>query len=134
MFKKLILLSASVILLAAPICLAQETDSLDDMLEFTFGTLVRVSNDQITILEYNFDQEKETEQSYGVSSTTEFVNIENLAALKIGEEIEIEFKEKDGKKVAMAIAKDEETPLDDIGESNDDSTEEEMPAAEEQQK
>src|SRR5262245_11236192 len=115
MFKKLMLLCAILMFSSAPLCFAQEMETMDEMLEFTFGTLVRVSNDEITILEYNFEQEKEMEQSYAVTPATEFINVENLAALKIGEEIEIEFKEKDGQKVAMAIAKDEEVPVEEIG-------------------
>ena len=137
MFKKFIILSLSLIFLAAPVCFAQEMETMDDMLEFTFGTLVRVSNDAITISEYNFEQEKEMEQNYAVTPETEFVNVENLSALKIGEEIEIEFKVKDGQKVAMAIAKDEDLPVDDIeetteGTAEDEATTEEMPAQEQQ--
>jgi len=125
MFKKFAVLSLSFMVLAAPACFAQEMETMDEMLEFTFGTLVRVSNEEITILEYNFEQEKEAEQTYVISSTTEFINVENLAALKIGEEIEIEFKEKDGQRVAMAIAKDEEIPVEDVEELTDEAAEEE---------
>lgn len=136
MLKKLAVLSLSLIVWAAPACFAQEMETLDEMLEFTFGTLVRVSNEEITILEYNFEQEKETEQNYAITPATEYINVESLSALKIGEEIEIEFKEKDGQKVAMAIAKDEELPVDDVEEMTDETAEdqaEELPSEETQQ-
>ena len=117
MLKKLLLLYGILMVGCAPLCNAQEMETMDEMLEFTFGTLVRVSNEEITILEYNFEQEKEMEQIYAVTPATEFINVQSLSALKIGEEIEIEFKEKDGQKVAMAIAKDEEIPMDELEEA-----------------
>jgi len=127
MVRKLMLLSTILIFLAAPACFAQEMETMDEMLEFTFGTLVRVSDDSITIMEYNFEEEKEMEQVYAVTEATEFVNVANLSALKIGEEIEIEFKVKDGQKVAMAIAKDDET-TEELEEITEDVAEEEAPA------
>jgi len=112
MFKRTFVLALCLLsfgVMAVVPAMAQEAE---EQWEFTFGKVVSVSNDQITISEYNLESEQEVEVTYGVSATTEFINIEGLSGLKPGDDVEIEFKEVDGQKIAMALAKDEEVMMD----------------------
>jgi len=93
-------------LCATMLSFAQEYES-EEIWEFTFGKVTRISKDQITIMEYNFEQEKEMEGVYEVGEATEFLNVDGLSGFRVNDEVEIEFKPVNGKNVIMAIAKDE---------------------------
>ncbi|HLF18364.1 MAG TPA: DUF5666 domain-containing protein [Candidatus Omnitrophota bacterium] len=124
MFKRMFVLalcSLSFGVMAISPVMAQE---VEEQWEFTFGKVASVSNDQITISEYNLESEQEADVTYAVNATTEFVNIEGLSALKPGDDIEIEFKEEEGQKVAMAVAKDEEVMMEEnMGEAMEEPAE-----------
>lgn len=90
----------------ASLSIAQE-EAAEEVWEFTFGKIVRISKEQITIMEYNFEQEKEMEGVYEIGEQTEFLNVDGLSGLRVDDEVEIEFKPANGKNLIMAIAKDE---------------------------
>jgi len=82
---------------------------MDEVLDFTFGKIVRIGKDQVTILEFDFDNEVDVEMAYDVSSETEFAEGESLSTYLIGDEVEIEFRQDGNKRVIVFIAKDSET-------------------------
>ena len=99
--------------------IAQE-ETVDEIWEFTFGKIVRISKEQVTIMEYNFEQEQEMEGAYEIGESTEFLNVEGLSALRVDDDVEIEFRPVDGKNIIMAIAKDEGESLEELPEDYQD--------------
>jgi len=92
----------------------QDEQGTEDVYEFTFGKITKIGNNQVTIMEYNFEAEKEAEATYEVTSSTEMMNVDALSSLHTGDEIEIEFKDENGKRTAMSLAKDEGESMDDM--------------------
>jgi len=94
------------VLLLSPRSFAQEQETAE-VWDYTFGKIARISKDTITILEFDFDKEKEIETTYDIIDATEFINLNGLSELRIGDEIDIDFREEEDKRVAMAIFKDD---------------------------
>lgn len=103
---------------------ADEPESADDE-DFAFGTVVSASENSITILEYDFDSETEKEATYAVKAETQFENAVSLKDILANDEVEINYKEQDGNKVATFISKDlpmeegDDAYLDDLGSEED---------------
>lgn len=79
--------------------------------EFAFGTVVSVAAESITILEYNFDTEEEVQVTYDVNASTAYENVKALNEIAANDEVEINYKEVNGKKTATFISKD--VPIED---------------------
>jgi hypothetical protein len=75
--------------------------------EFTYGFVKTKTADSITLEETTFDdatgEEKTVEWVYYVSPETEYENAGSIADIGEGEEIDIEYAEKDGKRMAKYI-------------------------------
>ena len=97
---------------------AEEADLGKDE-DFAFGTVVSVGDNSLTILEYNFDTEQEVQMTYEANAETKYENVAALKELMANDEVEVNYKEQDGKKVATFISKD--LPVE------DDTYSEEMP-------
>ena len=74
--------------------------------DFAFGTVVSIGDNSLTILEYNFDNEQEVQMIYDVNADTKFENVSSIKEIAVNDEVEVNFKEQDGKKVATFISKD----------------------------
>ena len=72
--------------------------------EYAFGTVKSVSGDQLTINEFDYDTGKENEATYGLDSKTEYDNIASAKEITAGNEVDIDYLVKDGKKVAVAVS------------------------------
>ncbi len=77
---------------------------------YSYGTVASISGDQLAVLEYDYDKDAEVEVTYQVPATAEFNNVQALADLKKDDNIEIYYKEAEGKKVAEIIALEILTP------------------------
>lgn len=117
------LITGVLVILSGPLAIAQEAqeipemeemEEMEEIYEFTFGKVVKISNDQLTILEYNFETEAEAEATYDITQTTDLMNIDALSSLRIGDEVEIEFRGDNGKRVIMSLAKDEGETYEDM--------------------
>lgn len=90
---------------------AQEADN--DM--FSFGQVVSIGDQQVTIKEYDFVQDADVEVVYDVTSETEYGNVTSLSDLVVADNVVVDYMEKDGKKVITTLVKEEvsaETPED----------------------
>ncbi len=85
---------------------AAADDAAADDEDFAFGTVVSVADSSLVILEYNFDSEEEVQMTYDVNADTKYENVAALKEIVANDEVEINFKEADGKKVATFISKD----------------------------
>ena len=94
---------------------------------YTFGTVDSVSDKDIAIQEYDYDNDQDIKVTYAVSADTKFYNVASVTELAKGDSVEIYYKEADGQKTATMISKEEvkedtgEAPWDtnaDIGEES----------------
>jgi len=99
-WKILVLLAFSGWLIASP------GQAQDENLEVTFGTIVRISANQIVIMEYDYETDMEKEEVYFLSAETRYENVESKAELKDGNSVEIIYFDKGGKKTAKTIKKE----------------------------
>ena len=72
--------------------------------EYAFGKVKSVSGDQLTINEFDYDTGKENEATYGLDSKTEYDNVASAKEITAGNEVDIDYLVKDGKKVAVAVS------------------------------
>ncbi len=82
---------------------AQEADN--DM--FSFGQVVAIAENQVTIKEYDFVQDSDVEVVYGVTSETEYGNVSSISDLAVSDNVVVDYMEKDGKKIITTLVKEE---------------------------
>ncbi|MFH0753900.1 MAG: hypothetical protein V2A70_04980 [Candidatus Omnitrophota bacterium] len=80
-------------------------ENTDD--KFSFGKVVNVSAQQITVKEYDFAKDADVEVSYDVTAETEFGNVNAVTDLAVNDDVVIDFTEKDGKRVVMTLVKED---------------------------
>ena len=86
---------------AAPAAPAEPADESD----FAYGTVISVAPDKIVISEYDYDKDQEFESTYGIDTSTQYENAASINELKQGDEVEINFKKADDKKMAIQVYK-----------------------------
>ena len=82
--------------------------------KFSFGKVVSVAQDQITVKEYDFTKDADVETTYSLTPETELGNVNAVSDLVADDDIVIDFVEKDGKRVITTLVKEEkgaETPM-----------------------
>ena len=84
----------------------EEEVPVGEELKYSFGTVVSVANNQLTILEYDDDMEKEIEVVYNANEQTQYKNINALSELAKDDSVEIFYNEKDSKRMASQIIKE----------------------------
>ena len=84
---------------------AQDTEGTKD-LQAAFGAVVKASETEIVISQYNSEQEMDQEVAYTVDPQTHLEGAATAAEIAAGEEVEILYEEMDGKKVARFISKE----------------------------
>ena len=72
--------------------------------EFTYGTVASISDNQISLSEYDYEKDEDVTASYFVSEKTEFNNVKNLQEILAGDVIDIIYQESDGKRLATHIS------------------------------
>ena len=98
----LVILGLSCILNLTP-ARAQEND--ED--KFSFGKVVSVTADGVTVKEYDFAKDADVEMNYTLTPETELGNINAIADLKAGDDIVIDYVEKEGKRKVTTLVKEE---------------------------
>ena len=100
----------------------QAADNPDDGVNYSYGSIVRVSAAEMELLEYDYnyetDEEVEINVVYAIDSATAYENIKSWEELKEKDDVEVYYKEQDGKKMAVTIIK--EMPYEDEGLEGDD--------------
>jgi len=83
-----------------PIAVSEEQDSLSN---YADGTVVSVTDETITISEYNFDLDLTKDMVYEIAAEAELENADSLEDIKEGCEVSIEYVAKDGKNQIMSM-------------------------------
>ncbi|MEI6437829.1 MAG: hypothetical protein WCO69_03650 [Candidatus Omnitrophota bacterium] len=86
---------------AAPAAVTTEED------KFSFGKVISVADGVVTVKEYDFAKDVDVETSYSVTAETELGNINAVADLKAGDDIVIDYLDKEGKRVVTTLVKEE---------------------------
>ena len=74
---------------------------------FSFGKVVSVAKNKLTISEYSFASDNDVEMAYEVSPKTEFANIRSLDGIKQEDDIVLDYIVKRGKRIATIIVREE---------------------------
>ncbi len=75
--------------------------------KFSFGKVVSVVDGVITVKEYDFAKDADVETGYAVTAETDFGNINAVTDLQAGDDIVIDYIEKEGKRVVTTLVKEE---------------------------
>ncbi len=102
---------------------AQDIEGTKD-LQAAFGSVVKTSEAEMIISQYNSEQEMDQEVAYSIDPQTHLEGAATAVEIASGEEVEILYEEMDGKKVARFISK-ELLPAD---ETQDDYMNDEVPS------
>lgn len=81
------------------ISLAQEEEEM----EYSWGAVSSVSSNQIVITEYDYDSEEGADVTYAVDPNAELKNVDSLKDIAVGDNVDIEYVVRNGKKVAKII-------------------------------
>lgn len=84
---------------AAPAVLGTEQEP-----DYAFGTAKSVVGDQLVINEFDYDTGEEKEMTYWLDAGTQYDNVASAAEIAAGDEVDIDYLMKDGKKVAVAVS------------------------------
>lgn len=71
--------------------------------QFSYGTVVTASPEAMKISEYDFETDTSEEVDYTVAKDVKLENVNSINDVKQGDEVEIEFVMKDGKRTAVSI-------------------------------
>jgi hypothetical protein len=69
----------------------------------------QISPEAVTLTEYDFETDQESQIFYVIDADTKLDNIATLDEIKVDDEIGVNYEEKDGKKIAKTIFKYIET-------------------------
>ena len=72
--------------------------------DYAFGTAKSVNGDQLVINEFDYDTGEEKEATYWVDSKTEYDNVASAKEIAAGDEVDIDYLVKDGKKMVVAVS------------------------------
>ena len=90
---------------------------------YSYGKVLSVKPEEIVIQEYDYEKDQEVDVVYLIDSSTEFQNIAASGDLTSGEEVEIYYNVKNGKKMASIITRpqieDDDTETDNEEEKGD---------------
>ena len=94
-----------------PMAAAQEANNED---KFSFGKVVSVNAQEITVKEYDFAKDADVDAVYTVTAETEFGNVNAVTELAANDDVVIDYVEKEGKRVISTLVKEDkgaEAPL-----------------------
>ena len=72
--------------------------------DYAFGTAKSVNGDQLVINEFDYDTGEEKEATYWMDSKTGFDNVGSAKEIAAGDEVDIDYLVKDGKKMAVTVS------------------------------
>ena len=76
----------------------------EEDLEYTFGTVKSVGTDQIVIMEFDYDSGQEKEMTYALDPKVQLNNAASLQEIKQGDEVDIDYRVQDDRKIAAVIS------------------------------
>ena len=78
----------------------------EEDINYSYGVVVSHSPAQIVLLEYDYDRDEEIQVTYEVNADTKVENVESLDKLQKDDNVEIYYKQVNGKNVATSIEKE----------------------------
>jgi len=81
-------------------------DELMDEMDFSYGIVVSITGTKIVIREYDYDTEQEKNETYVINEFTQFINMDNVMEIEIGDEVDINYVDQSGTKIAKIITKE----------------------------
>ena len=89
--------------------MAADEESSDDS-DYSYGEVVKVADQKLSVLEYDYEMDGEKTVDYSVTKDTALTNIDKISELAKGDTVEVYFKDAaDGSKVALTVIKDTNT-------------------------
>ena len=77
---------------------AQEED-----IEYSWGVVKSIFSAQLVVIEYDYDNDEDLEVTYSIDPKVELRGVKTLKDIVVGDELDIEYVIKDGKKVIKVI-------------------------------
>ena len=98
----------------------------EDTTEFSYGTVKSVSEGQLVVAEYDYDNDKDVDITYSVPANVTLDGVAKLSEIVVGNAVDIDYVVKDGQKVVSVISvekgtaetENEDTALDTNNEEN----------------
>ena len=82
------------------VSLAQEEEDM----EYSWGTVSDVSSNRIVVTQYDYESSQEVDVTYTVDPNVELKNVDSLKSISIGDNVDINYVIKDGRKIAKVVA------------------------------
>ena len=113
------LVVAAILVLSLSVCflssmsLAQEEEEM----EYSWGTVSKVSSNQIVVPQYDYESGEEVDVTYTVDPNVELENVDSLKSIAVGDNVDINYVIKGDKRIAKVITvektsyEEEYTPL-----------------------
>ena len=120
--SKLIGLVLMMLVLYIPGASAQEDM---ESLRYAYGSIVKVTANEISISEYNYETDQEVVSVYVLNEESVLEDMESVNEITVGEEVEIMYEEKGSEKIIVMLSKASDLD-DDALEYNVDGVEEDM--------
>jgi len=115
-FLILFLLAGLVVLTAAGIGFAQETDVMDEAdapvefeeADFSYGLVNKLEANQLILDEFDYDTNQEVSVTYTISADTKLEGAANLSDIAVGDGAEVKYDTKEGQRIAKSIMVEKE--------------------------
>ena len=85
---------------------------------FSFGNVVSCSDGKLIVKEHDVENGSDVESFYTVNMETEFDNINTAAQLKAGDNVVLDYIEKDGNRIVTTVVKQDFGETDNIDDAN----------------
>ena len=72
--------------------------------EYAFGTVKKVTGEMIVVSEFDYDTEAEKDVDYWLDSKTQVNGAPSVKEIATGDEVDVDYVVKDGKKKAVALS------------------------------
>ncbi len=84
-------------------------DEIYEEADYAYGTVSSISPTSLVLSEYDIDSDQFLEVSYQIAPDVELFNIESIADIKNGDEVDVDFITENDQKVVVGLSLYEET-------------------------
>ncbi len=107
MFKKALILSLGLMVLSLNVSFIfsqEETEEEIEEIEWVWGDVVALDENQITVKYLDYETDEEKEIMVVCDLETEFENISLISEIKVGDSVSIDYVVREGKNIAKFIS------------------------------
>ena len=76
----------------------------EDTTEFSYGAVKSISENQVVVTEYDYDNDKDMDVAYSVPANVTLEGAAKLTEIVIGDAVDIDYVVKNGQKIASVIS------------------------------